>query len=206
MSETLARECQGGNGVVTRKSARILLALGGNLPFGDLSPAETLHAAVLSLPEEGLQVQAVSRFFHTPCFPAGAGPDYVNAAAVLKTVEKIDAASILRSLHRVEARFGRERVVRWGMRTLDLDLLAVGDSVLPDAAVQAEWRGLAPEAQIGQTPDRIILPHPRLQDRAFVLVPLADVAPDWVHPLTGLSVRQMVTSLPCKDRDAVQPL
>jgi 2-amino-4-hydroxy-6-hydroxymethyldihydropteridine diphosphokinase len=117
-----------------------------------------------------------------------------------------DLASILARLHAVEARFGRKRAQRWGMRTLDIDLLAMGDSVLPDAATQDRWRLLPSEAQIGSTPDQLILPHPRMQDRAFVLVPLADVAPDWVHPRTGLSVRQMLAALPAEDRDAVTPL
>ena len=92
------------------------------------------------------------------------------------------------------------------MRTLDLDLLAWGDSVLPDSATQDSWRALPPEAQVRAVPDGLILPHPRLQDRAFVLVPLADVAPDWVHPRTGLTVRQMLAALPAADRDAVKPL
>ena len=56
------------------------------------------------------------------------------------------------------------------------------------------------------TPDRLILPHPRLQDRAFVLVPLSDVAPDWVHPRLGLTVGQMLAALPDADREAVRPL
>lgn len=92
------------------------------------------------------------------------------------------------------------------MRTLDIDLVALGDSVLPDGATQDAWRRLPPEAQVRTTPDRLILPHPRLQDRAFVLVPLADVAPDWVHPRTGQTVRQMLDALPAEDRAAVKPL
>lgn len=187
-------------------SEHVLVAFGANLPFDGLPPSETLWRAVSALPEEGLAVQSLSRFFATPCFPAGAGPDYVNAAAVLSVTEAHDLASILAALHRVEARFGRERAQRWGMRTLDIDLLAVGDSVLPDAASQDRWRRLPPEAQVRTTPDSLILPHPRLQDRAFVLVPLADVAPDWVHPRTGQSVRQMLAALPEPDVAAVKPL
>jgi 2-amino-4-hydroxy-6-hydroxymethyldihydropteridine diphosphokinase len=130
----------------------------------------------------------------------------VNAAGVFQSDCEDDFASILARLHVVEARFGRERAQRWGMRTLDIDLLAMGDSVLPDPETQDRWRLLPPEDQIRATPDQLILPHPRLQDRAFVLVPLADVAPDWVHPRTGLSVRQMLAALPAEDRDAVTPL
>ena len=188
------------------KSVQALVAFGANLPFEGETPAHTIAKASKALAAEGLSVLALSRLFATPCFPAGAGPDYVNAAAVLEVSAEIDATSILQRLHRVEGDFGRIREQRWGMRTLDIDLVALGDSVLPDAATQDAWRLLPPEAQIRSAPDRLILPHPRLQDRAFVLVPLADVAPDWVHPRTGLSVRQMLAALPVADREAVKPL
>lgn len=188
------------------KNTQALVAFGANLPFNGENPAGTLLKAVAALSGEGLRLLALSRFFATPCFPAGSGPDYVNAAALLDCGPDVDLTSVLARLHAVEARFGRERVQRWGMRTLDIDLLAMGDSVLPDAETQDRWRLLPPEAQVRSTPDQLILPHPRLQDRAFVLVPLADVAPDWVHPRTGLSVRQMLEALPAEDRDAVKPL
>lgn len=188
------------------KSTQLLVAFGANLPVGDVPPEETLRQALKALSKEGLSLLAVSRFFATPCFPAGAGPDYVNAAAVLGAGTENDPTSVLESLHRVEAEFGRSREVRWGMRTLDLDLVAMGDSVLPDAATQDDWRNLPPEAQPRTAPDRLILPHPRLQDRAFVLVPLADVAPDWRHPRTGQTVREMLEAVPREDRDAVKPL
>ncbi len=188
------------------KIGQALIAFGANLPFGEDQPAESLWKALAALAEEGLSLLGVSRFYATPCFPAGAGPDYVNAAGVLDFAASDDLASVLDRLHAVEARFGRKRAQRWGMRTLDIDLLAMGDSILPDAATQDRWRLLPPEAQVRTTPDQLILPHPRMQDRAFVLVPLADVAPDWVHPRTGQSVRQMLEALPAADRDAVKPL
>lgn len=183
-----------------------LVAFGANLPFEGDPPAHTIAKALKALAEEGLSILAFSPLYATPCFPAGAGPDYVNAAAVLKIGADVDATSILQRLHRVEADFGRIREQRWGMRTLDIDLVALGDSVLPDAQTQDAWRLLPLEAQARAAPDRLILPHPRLQDRAFVLVPLADVAPDWVHPRLGLTVRQMLAALPEADREAVKPL
>ena len=116
---------------------------------------------------------------------------------------RIDSADapevILTRLHAIETRHGRTRAQRWGMRTLDLDLLSVGDLVLPDTVTHAEWRALPPDLQRMRAPDDLILPHPRLQDRAFVLVPLADVAPDWVHPVLGLSVVDMRDRLPAAD-------
>ncbi|MEZ5798959.1 MAG: 2-amino-4-hydroxy-6-hydroxymethyldihydropteridine diphosphokinase [Paracoccaceae bacterium] len=184
----------------------IFIALGANLPVGDAAPEQTLAQALAALPAEGLGVVRASRFYKTPCFPAGAGPDYVNAAAELRSESAVDAGAVLAALHRIEARFGRERLNRWGMRTLDLDLLAMGESVQPDAATQDAWRGLPVEDQARLAPDRLILPHPRLQDRAFVLVPLADVAPDWRHPRLGQTVSQMLAALPEADRQAVVAL
>jgi 2-amino-4-hydroxy-6-hydroxymethyldihydropteridine diphosphokinase len=183
----------------------VLVALGANLHNGQDDPPSTLRRALAALPARGLRVESVSRLYATPCFPAGAGPDYVNAAAAL-AADPADPPAILAALHAVERAFGRARAQRWGMRTLDLDLIAVGATVLPDAATQAAWAALPPAQQIARTPDRLILPHPRLAERAFVLVPLAEVAPDWTHPVTGRSVADMLAALPEGDRTAVVPL
>ncbi|MFU8881164.1 MAG: 2-amino-4-hydroxy-6-hydroxymethyldihydropteridine diphosphokinase [Rhodobacterales bacterium] len=179
-----------------------LVAFGGNLPSDQGMPEQTIAAALSEFKAEGLRLIAVSQLYDTPCFPPGAGPDYVNAAA--RVCSHLGAADVLAALHRIEARHGRMRVQRWGMRTLDLDLLAAGDLVLPDVASQARWRNLSPDEQGKMVPEGLILPHPRLQDRAFVLVPLADVAPDWVHPLTGQTVAQMCAALPAAARAEVK--
>ncbi len=118
----------------------------------------------------------------------------------------MSAAELLSRLHKIEANFGRQRTQRWGMRTLDIDLLALGDAVLPDAATQTRWRNLEPRLQATQTPTDLILPHPRMQDRAFVLVPLADVAPEWRHPLLHLTVTEMLAALPATDVAEMHPL
>lgn len=183
---------------------KVLIALGGNVPSALGGPEETLRAALNRLGESTLQVEAASRLYATPCFPVGSGPDYINSAAVLSGPD--DPHAILQILHRVEAEFGRERDRRWGRRTLDLDLIGIGNLVLPDHDTFVTWRHLPMDQQMTVAPDRLILPHPRLQDRAFVLIPLAEVAPDWVHPVFGLTVAEMVAELDQADVEQVRPL
>ena len=181
-----------------------LLALGGNLPSEVGSPSDTLDAALEQLDCKGIQLGQVSRFYVTPCFPAGAGPDYVNAAVEIETA--LPAEALLARLHEIEASFGRERHSRWAGRTLDIDLLAGSDKVLPDIEKFKRWQNLNLQDQKVEAPQELILPHPRMQDRAFVLVPLNDIAPEWVHPVNGLSVVEMLSNLPESDVKAVVPL
>ncbi|MFN7223413.1 MAG: 2-amino-4-hydroxy-6-hydroxymethyldihydropteridine diphosphokinase [Paracoccaceae bacterium] len=190
--------------MLTEKQA--LVAFGANLPFGEHSPRQTVDEAMGALHDHGAILKVKSRLFKTPCFPKGAGPDYVNAAALLEVRDDMGPYDLLSRLHEVESRFGRRRETRWGMRTLDIDLLAMGVLVLPDAASHARWRDLSLHDQTQLSPDQLILPHPRMQDRAFVLVPLADIAPDWVHPVLQRSVVQMLADLPLSDRIEVRPI
>lgn len=172
----------------------VLLGLGANLFSSTGSPAAALRASLRALGAQGLVLRRLSRFWRTPAFPPGSGPDYVNAAAAVHS--PMGAQDTLAALHRVETAMGRVRDGgRWGARVIDIDLLAMGDLVLPDAAEQDRWRALALPEQQQLTPQRLILPHPRLQDRGFVLAPLAEIAPQWRHPRTGKTVGAMLAAL-----------
>lgn len=181
-----------------------LVALGSNAASAWGNATATVLKSILKIAELGKNRPIQSRFFRTPAFPEGAGPDFVNAAIRLET--DLSAAELLAALHKIEAEAGRERTVRWGQRTLDLDLIAMGGLVLPDQDTHRYWRDLPAKKQAKYAPEQLILPHPRLQDRSFVLVPLAEVAPDWVHPILGLSVAEMLKERPAEEVASVIPI
>ena len=146
------------------------IALGGNL--GDSQ--RILSEAVLAIDAaEGIGVQARSHLYKTA--PVGPPqPDYLNACIVVKTM--LSARSLLNQLLAIENQFGRVRQERWGARSLDLDLLLFGDQIIDSPG--------------------LTVPHPRLHERAFVLVPLMDVAPRWQHPIFGKTIAQLLNDLP----------
>lgn len=183
-----------------------LIALGANLPSDAGSPARTLTAALARLEEDGFTLSAVSRFYRSPAFPAGSGPDYVNACAALDASPGQTPAAVLTALHRVEDALGRVRTERWQARKVDLDLIAAGDALLPDAETHRQWRDLPLAQQMRATPEQPVVPHPRLQDRAFVLIPLAEIAPRWCHPATGRTVQEMLDALPEAEKAGLMPV
>jgi 2-amino-4-hydroxy-6-hydroxymethyldihydropteridine diphosphokinase len=161
----------------------ILIALGGNLTspvYGE--PREILTAALAALPRHGIGVAAVSRWYRTAPVPASDQPWFVNGVAAVRFDG--EPADLLARLHRIEAEFGRVRIERWSARVLDLDLLAFAEQV-------RGWKNGAPVED-----GRLVLPHPRLHERLFVLRPLLDVAPDWRHPVLGRTAQELLEALP----------
>lgn len=179
---------------------RSMIALGANLPSRHGGPRDTLERAVTMLGEAGVAVAARSRWYATPAWPAGSGPDYVNGALA---VTGAGGAALLAILHRVEAALGRTRGAgRWDARVCDLDLLCTGDAVAPDAVA---WHAIVAGPPDAPRPG-LVLPHPLLHRRAFVLVPMAEVAGEWCHPLLGQTTAQMIAALPPEDVRAVRPI
>ncbi|MEM1360464.1 MAG: 2-amino-4-hydroxy-6-hydroxymethyldihydropteridine diphosphokinase [Pseudomonadota bacterium] len=172
----------------------MLVSFGSNLKSSAGAPEATILAAVEALRAKGLKFESLSPLFETPAYPPGSGPNFINAAA--KVFFEGTAKELLKILQEVERDFGRDRQKRWDSRTLDLDLLAYGSSVLPSREIYMQWRDLPQDRLTEEAPGELILPHPRMQERAFVLVPLAHVDPDWRHPVLGLTVTEMRDQLP----------
>jgi 2-amino-4-hydroxy-6-hydroxymethyldihydropteridine diphosphokinase len=155
----------------------IFIGAGGNLPHPRHgAPRQTLEAALDALRQHGVRVRRLSPWYRTAPVPASDQPWFVNAVAELET--RLDAPALLAVLHAVEQSFGRVRSVPNAARIVDLDLLDFAGQVSPGGG------------------GRPILPHPRLHERAFVLRPLADLAPAWRHPVSGRSLGELLAELP----------
>jgi len=150
------------------------IALGSNLEsrFGDREA--NLREAVRRIGALG-EVRAVSSFYDTEPVGYLEQPRFLNGALLLET--DLDPRTLMRELLAVERAMGRERLgaIAKGPRVIDLDLLLFGDWVL--------WA------------EELILPHPRMEEREFVLEPLVEIAPEWVHPVLGITVRQLFARL-----------
>lgn len=183
-----------------------IVAIGANLPSSGGSVVDTVQAAIRQLHEiPKISITASSRYWKTPAYPAGSGPDYCNAVVLINTPYK--SVQLLEILHEIETRFGRDRSSgRWSSRVLDMDLIAYNANIAPDIVTLKTWIDLPLARQTVEAPDQLILPHPRMQDRGFVLGPLAEIAPEWRHPLIGLSVRQMLDALGPEALAGMQPV
>ena len=152
----------------------IYIAFGANLG----RPIESFQRAVEALNLRGVRLIAMSGLWGSPAWPPGQGsPDYKNACAQVEFDG--DARDLLKIMHDVEANAGRQRGVLNAPRALDLDIL--------------DFRGQSIQA------DDIIVPHARMMNRGFVLFPLSQIAPNWIHPITSERVGDAIACLPLED-------
>jgi 2-amino-4-hydroxy-6-hydroxymethyldihydropteridine diphosphokinase len=156
----------------TCESKPCAIALGSNL--GDCLSILTTALEVLAV-TPGIRVQAVSSWYQTKPVGGIPQPDYLNGCALLQV--QLLPLQLLKTLLAIEAKFGRVRRERWGARSIDLDLLLYDNLILD-----------APQLQ---------LPHPRMHERAFVLVPLAEIAPNWIEPVSGKATSQLMQAVNC---------
>ncbi len=149
----------------------MIVALGSNLPGPYTSRERLLEAALAALPEVGLAVVTKSSWWASAAWPDPTGPDYLNGVAIVCTDHS--PRDTLAVLHDVEARFGRERGEANAPRTLDLDLIAHGRTVLNGD---------------------LVVPHPRAHERLFVMGPLAELVSAWTHPVSGESAFRLAAT------------
>ena len=166
--------------VVTKSGGGIFVALGANLPSAEHgSPRATLEAALSLLAHEGIAILRRSSWWQSGPLPASGQPDFINGVVEVETA--LAPAELLAVLHRVESACGRVRQQRWEARVLDLDLIDYCGQMQSES-------GLAGQ---GESPH---LPHPRMAERLFVLLPLQEIAPDWRHPRSGAALPDLISA------------
>ena len=156
----------------------ILVALGSNQsgPWGN--PEQTIKRALVELNSGPVKVKHASTLIQTVPFGVVNQPNFVNGVALIETA--LPPRTLLRRLHMIERQAGRKRGRRWGPRTLDLDLL--------------DYHGLQMK-QKGQVQKALVLPHPGIAERLFVLEPIAEIAPRWKHPVNHKTAASMIQKL-----------
>lgn len=153
----------------------VALAIGSNLG----NRLEMLRRAVVELERHGFIISEMSRVWETAPWGVIKQPRFLNMCVL--TESKLEPEDMLQELKTIEQNLGRNKTERWGPRIIDLDIVMLGDEIV-------------------DTP-RLRVPHPRMQERTFVLVPLAEIAPNMVNPKLGKTIKELLYSLPEEEMD-----
>jgi 2-amino-4-hydroxy-6-hydroxymethyldihydropteridine diphosphokinase len=157
----------------------VYIALGANLPHPEYGAPEQIIDKAVNLLSEVFDIKRRSSLYRTAPIPRSDQPDYANAVIAVET--DLNPLALLSVLHKMESAFGRLRVEKNEARVLDLDIIDYDGQVLSQEGIQ--------------------LPHPRMSERLFVLIPLREIAPDWHHPVTGKSLQEIIAEAP---RDTIE--
>ncbi len=162
----------------------ILIGIGANLTHPIYGPPRaTLGVALAALEKSGLVLSARSRWYKSAPVPLSEQPWFINAVIQFET--PLDPSALMNLLLNTEKVFGRVRAEKNNPRLLDLDLLVYDAMVIEEG--------------------NVVVPHPRLTQRAFVLLPMADIAPDWRHPVSGLAIDALISALPPEQQTEAIP-
>lgn len=159
--------------------APVYIGIGGNLPSRFGEPLQTCEAAVAALQARGLAIVRRSRWYRSAPVPPSDQPWFINGVLEVAGPAAADPVALLALLKGVERDFGRVSAARNAARVVDLDVLAMGGLVRQGDPT---------------------IPHPRMHERAFVILPLREIAPAWMHPVSGASVRDLAQRLPAGQR------
>lgn len=173
-------------------NSRVFLGLGSNLAFGAFEPKEIIAKAIAALTQNGIAIVAVSSIYQSKAWPLGNGnPDYLNCIVEI-AVDFENPFELLEITSGIEAALGRARQNdnQWAARTIDIDII--------------DFRGqLLDAAQNGR---KLNLPHARLSNRSFVLLPLKEIAPNWCDPRSKMHINSLIDGLGVLigDNDAIR--
>lgn len=167
----------------------IIISLGSNVTSWWGTPPNTILYALHELDEIGIDVVCQSELYRTTPYGITDQPLFVNATAVIRTA--LTPVALLLVLKKIEAKAGRKTTRRWGPRALDIDIIDYNARILkcPNNKSQLHKRAALP----------LILPHPDVQSRPFVLRPMLDIAPYWHHPVSGKGVGELLMRLRFRD-------
>ena len=187
------------------KKNNYIIVLGSNLSSEFGSSTEILKKCVGELKSfQPIQSLVESKWYISSSFVDKSEPRYVNVG--IRFCTNLKPKELLNFTSDLEIKYGRKRQRRWEPRTCDIDILLCDQLILPSKLYFEKWLKLDFSEKIELSPNELILPHPRLQERTFFLKPLNDLQPDWTHPFLEMKAKEMLDSLPSNELQNIEEM